>query len=747
MSPSRPPARIPGIREMTAAPHRPGVVLVKLKRTLGPAARVAALQELGEQGAVHERNLGLVPGLRRMRVPAGVPMETVLERLNANPSVEYAEPDYEVQLAIASTPSDPNDPSTASGADAWHWDKVNAHAAWARTTDATAIGPIAIFDTGLQRDHPDLSSNLWANPGEIAGNGVDDDGNGYVDDVHGLELSSFDHHHATAVAGLVGAQGGDGIGVLGAAWDCELMDLKLVHLESTVISNIVEALEYAIGEGSRLSNHSWGILQYSQVVADAVDSADQAGHLMVVAAHNQGSDIDLAPVYPASLGHRNIITVAASDGIDQRAGFSNFGVVSVDLAAPGRSVLSSRDGSTYGTFDGTSLATPIVTGAVALAWAQVPQWGHREIREHLLSSVRPASGWSGLVATGGILDMGALMSNLGPRLSVVPGVVGESDGSFGIQVTLQPPAAVTVTAGLETRDQSARDGSDYFGLRTRISFAPGETSKTVRVNVIDDVEYEGDEAFEARLTAVSGAETGTGSVLITLLDDEQSPLQPMVQDVTGGSDETGVDVVGYQFRVTEPVTVSELGVFDANENGVLDNSGDTSIGLWTADGALLATALVSSATPPIDGVFYGPVDAVQLTPGFEYVLGNTAEDGGEPYRSEVTADAVPQMAWTGHRTGSGPGLTFPTTFQAAAAGAPPSYFGPTLRLASSPTPPAPLLATFSIFTADFDASADGFSFADDTFRGTAQPAYAAGMLNLTGGFTGGGPRGQSGRGR
>ena len=252
---------------------------------------------------------------------------------------------------------------------------------------------VAIIDTGIDYTHPDLAANIWTNPGEIAGDGIDNDGNGYVDDVHGYDFVNNDgdpmddHFHGTHTAGTVGAVGNNGVGVTGVNWQVKLMALKFLGASgSGSVSGAVSALEYAVTMGVRLSNNSWGGGGYSQALYDAIKNSQVIGHVFVAAAGNSGVNSDLQPAYPASYDLDNIISVAAIDSSDNLASFSNRGVVTVDLAAPGVAVLSTVLGGGYASYSGTSMATPHVTGAAALALglssglglcpAQAPDPGH-----------------------------------------------------------------------------------------------------------------------------------------------------------------------------------------------------------------------------------------------------------------------------------------------------------------------------------------------------------------------------------
>ena len=287
---------------------------------------------------------------------------------------------------------------------------IKAPGAWGATTGKPEL-VVAIIDTGIDYTHPDLAANIWTNPGETAGDGKDNDGNGYVDDVHGYDFANNDgdpmddHFHGTHTAGTVGAVGNNGVGVAGVNWQVKLMALKFLGASgSGSVSGAVSALEYAVKMQVRLSNNSWGGGGYSQALYDAIKNSQVIGHVFVAAAGNSGVNSDLQPAYPASYDLDNIISVAAIDSSDNLASFSNRGVVTVDLAAPGVSVLSTVLGGGYASYNGTSMATPHVTGAAALALGLHPDWDYARLKHQILATTRPVPALAGRVLTGGVLE-------------------------------------------------------------------------------------------------------------------------------------------------------------------------------------------------------------------------------------------------------------------------------------------------------------------------------------------------------
>lgn len=365
-----------------------------------------------------------------VKLPDGMSVEEGRRLLEALPGVVYAEPNYRV-YPLEATPQArgpggfPNDTFFSSqwalhNTGAYYGTPdadIDAPEAWAREIGDQQV-VVAVIDTGLQITHPDLAENVWANPGEIPGNGVDDDLNGYVDDIHGWDFchedasvydSSLYDDHGTHVAGIIGAVTNNSRGVAGVAWNVPIMALKFLGEEGVCnyTSQAIRALQYAADMKRRyglrmLTNNSWGNYFYNQALKDAIDASDM---LFVAAAGNDTNDNDARPHYPSSYDSPNIIAVAATDYYDELAWFSNYGAASVDLAAPGRWIISTYPESTYDWLSGTSMAAPHVAGAAALAMAHFPGETWAQIKQRILDSVDPLPSLTGKVATGGRLNL------------------------------------------------------------------------------------------------------------------------------------------------------------------------------------------------------------------------------------------------------------------------------------------------------------------------------------------------------
>jgi serine protease len=398
--------------------HAPGTVLVRFDSNLPESSRAAVRSLVA--GRVIDR-LGIVAGLEHLEV--AIPVDQAIMALQALPFVVYAEPDYVIQAT--STPNDAHfgllwgmnntgqtvnsDPGTA-GAD------ISAPAAWALSTGSSSF-VIAVIDTGIQRTHPDLAANMWINAGEIPGNGIDDDGNGYIDDVYGWNFYDNNNNpddsggHGTHVAGTIGAVGNNSIGVVGVNWQCQLMALKFIGRRGGYTSDAIRALNYAVANGAKVSNNSWGGGAYSQALYDSINSAGIAGHLFVAAAGNDSRNSDATPSYPGSYTLDNIISVAATNNDDGLASFSNYGATSVDIGAPGVMIASTYKGSGYVYMDGTSMASPHVAGVAALVWSYQPALTLSEVRTRILSTARPVPSLAGKAVTGGVVNAHAAMTN------------------------------------------------------------------------------------------------------------------------------------------------------------------------------------------------------------------------------------------------------------------------------------------------------------------------------------------------
>lgn len=378
-------------------------------------------------------------------------LSAVLKALSKDPRVEYAEPNYILRVALVS--NDPGFPQlwglnntgqTGGTVDA----DIDAPEAWDIIRNSTHV--VGVIDTGIDYTHEDLAANMWTNPEEIPGNGIDDDGNGFIDDVYGWDFINNDndpfddHGHGTHVAGTIAAVGDNGVGVVGVNWQVKVAAIKFLSAGgSGTTADAVKAIQYANQMGFAITNNSWGGGGFSQALYDAIAAANAAGHLFVAAAGNSGVNADVSPMYPAAYDLPNIISVAATDHNDLKASFSNYGVASVDLGAPGVNIYSTVptgscslcDPSGYKLLSGTSMASPHVAGALALLKAQFSELSHRDLIYQMLGNVDEISGFDNLVFSGGRLNIYKALT-LAPK-PIASFVASPQGGS--------PPLTVTFT--------------------------------------------------------------------------------------------------------------------------------------------------------------------------------------------------------------------------------------------------------------------------------------------------------------
>lgn len=305
------------------------------------------------------------------------------KRLLATGTVESCTPNYQLSVSL-DVGSDPLQSSL------WGMSNesgIGALSAWDTSTGSSDL-VVAVIDTGIDYTHEDLISNIWINPGEVPANGIDDDGNGYVDDIRGVNLSvgaasstdpMDDNQHGTHVAGTIAAAHGNGVGVRGVSSGVKLLPIKFMDASgSGRLSDAIAAIDYMVdlkvnrGINIKVANNSWGGGGYSPALDAAIRRANDAGILFVVAAGNSATDIDLFPAYPASYEVDNVVSVAAVDQAQNLATFSNYGAVGVDIAAPGADITSTLPGQRYGSLSGTSMAAPHVAGSLALLLSVEP---------------------------------------------------------------------------------------------------------------------------------------------------------------------------------------------------------------------------------------------------------------------------------------------------------------------------------------------------------------------------------------
>ena len=423
------------------AAHMPGEVLVQLKDKSklesGKLQIMSSLHRmLGNESVLSVHSLLTDSSVQVLHLAHESELARTLEQLNKMPEVRYAEPNFKIQASGTGKEFyGPNDPdfgkswglrnfgqndaagqSGALGAD------LNLFPLWAMGFTGSHRVVVAVIDTGIDWTHPDLAANLYTNPGEagdLGGNGVDDDHNGFIDDIHGWNFvnntndSRDDMGHGSHCAGIIGAVGDNGIGTSGVNWNVSLMPVKFLdEYGGGTLENAVNAINYATMMKVDIMSNSWGGGGESQTMKDAIAAAEAKGILFVAAAGNSADNNDENPTYPASYAVDNIISVAATNNRDELASFSNYGVTTVHVAAPGVKVYSTFKEGKFETLSGTSMAAPHISGLAALMLAEHSDWSAHEIKRRLIQSSVPVPALQGKIRSGGRVDAYAAMTSL-----------------------------------------------------------------------------------------------------------------------------------------------------------------------------------------------------------------------------------------------------------------------------------------------------------------------------------------------
>jgi len=456
----------------TFAPER---VIVKFRENTAASAAANALEAAGVKVVKKHTYTGIT--VVKLKDPSKS-IEQLIKDLSASTAVEYAEPDY--IWRIDAFPDDPrfnelwglhNTGQSGGTVDA----DIDAPEAWDLNTGYPEI-VVAVIDTGVDYNHEDLAANMWSNNAELNGTaGIDDDGNGYVDDIYGIDAYNSDSDpyddrgHGTHVAGTIGARGNNNIGVAGVNWEVKIMALKFLGWQgSGTTSGAVECLEYVImmkndyGVNIMVTSNSWGGGNYSQALYDAIEAARDADILFVAAAGNDSSNNDMSPHYPSNYTLDNVIAVASTDRNDSLSGFSNYGPTSVDLGAPGSSILSTVPGNAYDSKSGTSMATPHVAGAAALILAGFPLYTWDEVKALIMDNVDPLASLAGKVVSGGRLNISEVVIPPGPAILPTAPEAGELfDVGQSIDITWRTYKPESVP---DVKLEFSADGGDNYTI-------------------------------------------------------------------------------------------------------------------------------------------------------------------------------------------------------------------------------------------------------------------------------------------
>lgn len=414
--------------------HMPDEVLVQFRAGASRVEKAAARRRAGaeqlETVVSKRRREDGAGDLDLVRIPPGIGIAKAVRRLEEDTAVEFAEPNW-----VYHHDAIPNDLYYTNGS-LWgmYGDATNpanqygsqAGEAWASGHTDCSTAYVGVIDEGVMHSHADLAGNVWTNPFDPV-DGIDNDGNGYKDDTRGWDFDRNDNStydgaqddHGTHVAGTIGAVGGNGQGVAGVCWSVKLISAKFLGRAGGTTANAIKAVDYITDLKNRhglnvvATNNSWGGGGFSQGLYDAIERANTVDILFIAAAGNGGSDgvgdnNDTTPHYPSSYVNDNLIAVASLTSSGTRSGFSNYGSTSVDLGASGSGVYSTLPGknntSKYGSYSGTSMATPHVTGAAALYAASHPLETAAQVKGAILGSAVPTASLAGKCATGGRLN-------------------------------------------------------------------------------------------------------------------------------------------------------------------------------------------------------------------------------------------------------------------------------------------------------------------------------------------------------
>jgi thermitase len=473
-----------------------------------------------------------VPGLEVIKLSRVVSVEEAIKLYRQDPDVVYAEPNYILRTTLT-----PNDPRFVSG-EMWGLNNfgqsggtpdadIDAPEAWNKATGNGNV-VVAIIDSGIDYNHPDLASNMFRNEADCNNNGIDDDGNGYVDDCYGIDTQNNDsnpmddNNHGTHVAGTIGAKGNNGVGVTGINWNIKMMACKFVDASgSGTTESAIDCLEYVKimkdrGFNIIATSNSWGGGDFSQALFDAIDTQRQRGILFITAAGNGDFfgfpiDNDQTPFYPCTYYLPNIVCVASTTRNDVRSSFSNYGRRTTHIGAPGSDILSTTRNGNYGISSGTSMATPHVTGVAALLKAQDANRDWKAIKNLILAGGDNISSMSDTItqkrlnANGALsCDNSTVLSRLRPISTNITGFIGTPIDLSVLHINCANPngaLTLTVNPGNENlvlmddglgSDKSAGDGI-YSAQWTPSSFGtftidiPGDETVIVTVSDVDSI--------------------------------------------------------------------------------------------------------------------------------------------------------------------------------------------------------------------------------------------------------------------
>ncbi len=630
---------------------------VKAAEPLFRAAAAGGME--GERVQPDDQGLARI---HRLTLPAGSDAWSVVEALAADPAVEWAEVDY-VAHAADTTPDDP------LFGEQWGLAKIEAPAAWDVVTGTETV-VIAVLDSGLDMSHGDLSGQLWTNPGETPGNGLDEDSNTYVDDVHGWDFvnddndPSDDNGHGTQVAGIAAAGADDGLGMAGMCWNCRVMPVKVMQISGVAnYSDIAAGVYYAADKGAEVINISLGGYADSTTLREAVEYAAQDKGAVVVA--GAGNDGVSDPFYPAA--YPEVLAVAGTDADDVKAGFSDYGAW-VDVSAPGVAITTTFLGGDWGPAQGTSFAAPFAAGLAGLLRSQHPEWSEALVRAQMMHRADGIDahnpGYAGQLGQGR-LNAGAAVSQPPHPILELEGtrVNGEAGGrpTPGEDATLAVTLgndwldAGAVTGTLHTTDPHVTLGRSVAAFGDIVSGATGESSPVYTFTVAGDAGYSHAMPFTLQVYANDGAYSTTLALTVTTRSAEEPVAGTIAADTVWTHDKTyivqgNIGVApGYTLTIEPETEVRFDGNYALNVGGTLVADG-------TSDRPI---RFVSHSGATWDGIHFADSSAdVVLDADYGYVSGSILrhvhiEDAvslscasATPYMAHLSAVNVTDIDWT-----------------------------------------------------------------------------------------------------